>query len=70
MYVDRGERGKYHTKNEMNDLTGKEWLLFTKSWFILSPKQRSGFVLQHPAKFPEELVERYATFFTKPGISY
>lgn len=64
-YVDLGERGRYYTKNKLNDLTGKEWIKFTKSWFILRPKRRNDDVLLHPAKFPESLVEKYILFFTK-----
>ena len=28
--------GKVHPKNKLNNLTGKEWTLFTKSWFIFN----------------------------------
>lgn len=66
-YIDLGERGRYYTKNKLNDLTGKEWIKFTKSWFILKPKPRSDDVILHPAKFPESLIERYVQFFTKKG---
>src|SRR5271157_1356775 len=65
--IDMGARGRYCTNNQLNDLTGKEWMQFTKSWFVLKPKARTADVLEHPAKFPEELVERYISFFTKPG---
>ncbi len=64
-YVDLGERGRYYKKNKLNDLTGKEWIKFSKSWFILRPKRRNDGVLLHPAKFPESLVEKYILFFTK-----
>ena len=29
--IDKGERGFYHKKNPLNDLTGKEWVYFTNS---------------------------------------
>jgi len=29
--IDKGERGFYHKKNPLNDLTGKEWIYFTNS---------------------------------------
>ncbi|MHA1222153.1 MAG: DNA methyltransferase [Candidatus Heimdallarchaeaceae archaeon] len=64
-YIDLGERGKYDTKNSLNDLTGKEWIQFTKSWEIYQPKPRKGDELHHPAKFPETLVEAFVSFFTK-----
>ncbi|MHA1280964.1 MAG: DNA methyltransferase [Promethearchaeota archaeon] len=66
-YIDLGERGRYYVKNKLNDLTGKEWIKFTKSWFILRPKRRTEDVILHPAKFPESLVERFVLFFTKKG---
>jgi len=66
-YIDLGDRGRYYTKNKLNDLTGKEWIKFTKSWFILRPKPRSDDVILHPAKFPESLVKKYVLFFTKKG---
>ena len=61
------ENGIHHDFNKFNDLTGKEWLKFQKSWFVLNPKRRSKDVLLHPAKFPEELVESFVNFFTRSG---
>jgi len=73
--IDLGDRGKYHKGNKLNNLTGKEWLRFTKSWeivnnteesfFIINPKPRNENVILHPAKFPEELVVKLIDFFTK-----
>lgn len=64
-FVDLGERGRYNTNNKLNDLTGKEWLKFTKSWFIHRPPRRKEKEVLHPAKFPETLVEEFISFFTK-----
>jgi DNA modification methylase len=63
--IDLGERGTYHINNKVNNLTGKEWVKFTKSWFILNPKARKTETSLHPAKFPEELVTEFVSFFTK-----
>ena len=63
--VDLGERGKYNGNNKLNDLTGKEWLKFTKSWFIHRPPRRKEDEILHPAKYPESLVEEFIKFFTK-----
>lgn len=52
---------------KLNDLTGKEWIKATKSWFILRGKSRKDDVINHPAKFPEELAEKFIEFFTKSG---
>jgi DNA modification methylase len=64
-YIDLGERGKLHLDNKLNDLTGKEWIKFTKSWFIHRPPRRKEDEILHPAKFPESLVKEFIQFFTK-----
>ena len=63
--IDLGIRGKYNSNNKLNDLTGKEWLKFTKSWFIHRPPRRKDDEILHPAKYPETLVEEFIKFFTK-----
>lgn len=52
--------------NTLNELQGKEWMKFTKSWFILNPPPRKNKVI-HPASFPEALAARFIQFFTKKG---
>ncbi len=37
-----GERGIYDSRNSLNDLTGKEWAIFTKSWFVHNPSSYQG----------------------------
>lgn len=64
-YIDLGERGRYNKNNKLNELTGKEWIKFTKSWFIHVPRKRVDIELLHPAKYPESLVEEFILFFTK-----
>ena len=51
----------------LNDMDGKEWVKNTKSWFILKGKTREKEVINHPAKFPEELAGKYINFFTRKG---
>ena len=63
--IDLGERGKFNPSNKLNSLTGKEWIKFSKSWFIHKPPQRKKNEVLHPAKFPESLVEEFISFFTK-----
>jgi len=53
--------------NKLNDLSGKEWIKFTKSWFIHRPKSRGNKKILHPASFPESLVSEFILFFTKKG---
>jgi DNA modification methylase len=52
----------------LNDLSGTDWVRFTKSWFIANPPRRSAAEQSHPAKFPEELCEGFVQFFTRPGM--
>ncbi len=52
----------------LNDLTGSEWIRFTRSWFVAAPPPRSPAELTHPAKFPEALCEEFLRFFTKRGM--
>ena len=51
----------------LNDLDGKEWIKFTKSWFIHDSSRRKEKELLHPAKFPETMIEEFVKFFTKKG---
>ncbi len=66
-YIEIPGRGKYNTKNKLNNLTGKEWIKFTKSWFIHTPRRRKENEILHPAKYPESLVEEFISFFSKEG---
>ncbi|HIE52139.1 MAG TPA: hypothetical protein EYP85_10300 [Armatimonadetes bacterium] len=62
-------QGRKHPGNTLNDLTGKEWIKFTRSWFVCdSPRywQNKDTEL-HPARYPEELVHEFLRFFTKRG---
>lgn len=52
-------------RNQLNNLDGKEWVAFTKSWFVANPAPRSGAAALHPAKFPESLVYDFLRFFTR-----
>ncbi len=54
--------------NRLNDLSGKEWIKFTKSWFKHSPPPRDRPKLIHPASFPETLVREFVEFFTKRNM--
>jgi 16S rRNA G966 N2-methylase RsmD len=56
-------------RNTLNDLTGREWIKSTKSWFVVDSKrywQNKGTEL-HPARYPEEMVRELVRFFTKAG---
>jgi len=51
--------------NKLNELTGKNWIKFTKSWFIHNPPRREESKMLHPACFPETLIHEFIEFFTK-----
>lgn len=51
--------------NKLNELSGKEWIKFTKSWFIHRPEPRGDQKVRHPASFPESLVRDFVLFFTR-----
>lgn len=53
--------------NRLNELSAKEWLKFTKTWFIHNPPPRKKDEVLHPAKYPENMIEEFIRFFTKPG---
>jgi len=54
-------------ENDLNDLTGTEWIKFTRTWFVCdSPRyHRNKPTELHPARFPEEMVAEFLRFFTK-----
>lgn len=56
-------------KNQLNELSAKEWIKFQKSWFIHNPPPRRKDVLLHPAKFPETMAQEFIEFFTKRGMT-
>jgi len=60
-------KSKKRIINKLNDLSGKEWIKFTKTWFIHRPAPRENAKLLHPAAFPESLVKEFIMFFTKKG---
>jgi SAM-dependent methyltransferase len=66
-YSMQSKTGKLSPRNQLNELTGTEWIRFTRSWFVVNPPRRSKAEVQHPAKFPEQLVESFISFFTRPG---
>ncbi len=53
-------------KNQLNDLTGKEWALFSKS-VEKYPDTRSQKQRMHGASFPESLAEQQILIYTKKG---
>lgn len=65
---------KIHPKNKLNDLTGREWIKFTKSWILFnalpSDLKEEREVLgaigkDHPATFSPTMISEFIKFFTK-----
>jgi DNA modification methylase len=52
-------------RNKLNELSGRDWIKFTKSWFVHRPEPREDRKIRHPASFPESLVREFVSFFTK-----
>ena len=56
-------------RNKLNDLTGTEWIKFTRTWFVCDSHRyfRNKNTELHPARYPEEMVAEFLRFFTKSG---
>src|SRR5438874_6878711 len=56
-------------RNTLNELTGAEWLYFTKSILITAYPSENGHELRkaHGANKPPQLMAQLIEFFTKPG---
>ncbi|HLX35584.1 MAG TPA: DNA methyltransferase [Candidatus Limnocylindrales bacterium] len=63
------QRSAPHPRNTLNELTGEEWLYFTKSlWTTAYPSELGhGLRKQHGANKPPRLMARLIEFFTKTG---
>jgi len=53
-------------EKRLNLFEAKDWMIFTKSWFIHNPPPRDEKEELHPAKFPEPLIKNFIEFFTQP----
>ncbi|HYN48823.1 MAG TPA: DNA methyltransferase [Candidatus Nanopelagicales bacterium] len=58
-----------HPANELNELTGEEWLYFTKSLLVTAYPSELGHAARkrHGANKPPRLMARLVEFFTKTG---
>src|SRR5467141_5359214 len=54
-------------RNKLNELSGRDWIKFTKSWFVHRPEPRGDRKIRLPASFPESLVREFVSFFTRKG---
>ena len=57
--------GKYDPRNTLNDLTGKEWLKLTSSFWISEKCSLDKDALKHPAPFLVKDIQKLISLFTK-----
>jgi len=62
------KKEKYDKRNTLNDLTGKEWLLLTKSVWVSEKCADDKFAFQHPAPFLINDIRKLIKFFTKKNM--
>jgi DNA modification methylase len=60
---------KYNDRNKLNDLTGKEWLKSTKSFFLSTKCVDDKPAFNHPAPFLIKDIERMISLFTKEKMT-
>lgn len=63
------ENGKYDSRNKLNDLTGKEWLKLTKSFWLSEKVKEDKFAFKHPAPYLIKDTEKLISLFTKAGMT-
>lgn len=61
--------GKYDPRNKLNDLTGKEWLKLTKSFWMSQKTADDKFAFNHPAPFLISDIEKLISMFTKSNMT-
>lgn len=61
--------GRYDPRNTLNDLSGKEWLLMTKSFWETQTTVIDKGAYKHPAPFMVGDVKKLISMFTKKGMT-
>lgn len=64
----RNTESRYDPRNTLNDLTGKEWLKLTKSFFLSEKCADDKAAFGHPAPFLIKDIEKMISLFTKKGM--
>lgn len=67
--TNKDNNGVYDERNRLNNLTGKEWLLSTKSFYFSTKCADDKDAFAHPAPFLIKDVERLIATFTKEGMT-
>ena len=60
--------GRYDPRNTLNDLTGKEWLLLTKSFWETETSVIDKGAYKHPAPFMVGDIKKLISLYTKKGM--
>lgn len=60
---------KFDSRNTLNDLSGKEWLKHTKSFYLSEKCADDKDAFNHPAPFLIKDIERLIEMFTKKGMT-
>ena len=60
--------GRYDPRNQLNDLTGKEWLKLTKSFIFSERCVEDKEAFNHPAPFLVRDIEKFISMFTKENM--
>ena len=63
--IDLGERGKLSPYNNLNDLTGKEWLKLTGSFWMSEKCANDKDAMKQPAPFLIKDIQKLISMFTK-----
>lgn len=63
------DEGKYDKRNKLNDLTGKEWLKLTRSFWISEKCKDDKIALKHPAPFMIKDTKKLISLFTKKEMN-
>lgn len=64
----KDDNGKYDKRNRLNDLTGKEWLKLTKSFWISEKCKEDKIAMRHPAPFLLKDITKLISLYTKKDM--
>ncbi|MGA3285483.1 MAG: site-specific DNA-methyltransferase [Verrucomicrobiota bacterium] len=65
---EEGKPGRYDPRNKINDLTGKDWLLLSRSFWFTERSVDDKPAYAHPAPFLVQDIEKLIKLFTKKGM--
>jgi DNA modification methylase len=66
---EEGKPGRYDKRNSLNDLTGKDWLVLTGSFWFSEGSVDDKAAYAHPAPFMVRDIEKLIRLFTKKDMT-